>query len=246
MSDSQKDYESANQQQIKNKKNSPPRNINSSSEQSSDQQAWYSTREKQQQQPICRKRQKHPSVLSLPLANEKKITSKRSKDSILQEIWEKLQIATFFPKFSYSLFKQLMINTNEKMKLIHHDDITKDRLEFLGDRVLKMIHGRIAFEYMETSGDATRLINILESNRVFACYLEKINNICTALGKKIKRCADLFEVIVGAIFYTYFYMDGDYNIIQKIEQWMQHVTIFSEHLTHILRTGLKKDVLCKL
>lgn len=115
------------------------------------------------------------------------------------------------------------MNTNEKMKLIH---------------------GRIAFEYMETSGDATRLINILESNRVFACYLEKINNICTALGKKIKRCADLFEVIVGAIFYTYFYMDGDYNIIQKIEQWNDRsVGLNVFHLANAKRKSPASDEL---
>ena len=215
---------------------------------SSQQQIWFPAREIQ---PLMvKEKPKKKNIKNIIPKKQPKASSPPpppTKDSILQEMWEKLQIATFFPKFSYALFKQLMTITpnHQKMKLSRHHDITKDRLEFLGDRVLKIIHGRIAFEYTETSGDATRLIMMLESNRVFACYLEKLNNICTNLGKDTKSCADLFEVLVGAIFYTYFYIDLDYQIIHKIEQWMQQVTLFSQHLRGIIDSGLKQDVLCK-
>jgi len=215
---------------------------------SSQQQIWFPAR--QIQPPMVKEKPKKKNIKKIIPKKQPKASSPPppTKDSIVQEMWEKLQIATFFPKFSYSLFKHLMTITpnHQKMKLSRHHDITKDRLEFLGDRVLKIIHGRIAFEYTETSGDATRLIMMLESNRVFACYLEKLNNICTNLGKDTKSCADLFEVLVGAIFYTYFYIDLDYQIIHKIEQWMQQVTLFSQHLRGIMDSGLKRDVLCPL
>ena len=222
--------------------------------QSSDQEGWFSARQNSKSSPpICRKIQKTKIIPKaiVKVKTKAKAKPKRSVETILKEMWGALQIGVFFPEFSYTLFKDLFLLTpsSQKVKLSRHWDITKEKLEFLGDRVLKMIHGRIAFEYMDDAGGATRLISILESNKVFICYLQKINKICTNLGyigskTKDKQCADIFEVIIGAIFYTYFYKNGDYNIIHKIEQWMQQVTVFSEHLKGILHTDLKKDLVC--
>jgi hypothetical protein len=167
--------------------------------------------------------------------------SKEIKDRNLK-IWEMMQVKTHFPDFPLEFFLQLISDSNPKVSIPLYHGVSRERLEFLGDRVLKIIHGRMAFETTDSAKEATDLVHNLESNRVFSCYLEKLGKICTLLHynynssvKNTKLCADFFEVLVGGLFYFYFYKNADYNIIQRIDTWIRDVTVFSEHVSQLLK-----------
>jgi len=167
--------------------------------------------------------------------------SKEIKDRNLK-IWEMMQVKTHFADFPLEFFLQLISHSNPKLSIPLYHGVSRERLEFLGDRVLKIIHGRMAFETTDSAKEATDLVHNLESNRVFSCYLEKLGKICTLLHynynssvKNTKLCADFFEVLVGGLFYFYFYKNADYNIIQRIDTWIRDVTVFSEHVSQLLK-----------
>lgn len=182
-----------------------------------------------------------------PLFSRKKPQSKaQTRRTNIDKVWEKMGFDHHFPDFPRSLFTHLMHSQYRKVPLTNFHEITGDRLEFLGDRILKLIHGRFAFEMTQTSGDATKLVSILESNRIFSCYLEHMGNVCSLLGikKDSKTCANTLEIIVGALFYYYFYKHADYNVIQRIDRWMRDVTIFSDHVMTLIRNKMAADPLC--
>ena len=177
------------------------------------------------------------------------IRTKTNTPDVIKQVWDQLQISTYFPDFPYKLFLHLRSTPHKKTLGAYHD-ISKEKLEFLGDRVLKIIYGRIAFEMTDSAHHATGLVSILESNRVFGCYLEKMGKICSLLDLSVqsKKCGDFFEIIVGALFYFYFYKNADYNIIDRIDKWIRDVTIFSEHINHLLKMKdlrTQSDILCK-
>lgn len=140
-----------------------------------------------------------------------------------------MQFEEHFPDFHLNLFAQLIESVNHKKNLGLYHDITRDRLEFMGDR--------IAFEATKTSGDATILVSKLQANRAFSCYMEKMEDACTLLGirKDSKGCSDIFEM--GALFYYYFYKTADYNVIHKIDNWMRAATIFSDHVAMLIKNN---------
>jgi hypothetical protein len=207
--------------------------------QSQGEQQWYSLQEGDSEDDYYSfsSQQESPKPKPKPrmkLNKKKTKIARRRKLSIsakILRIWTLMRIETFFPEFPYDLFEKLVLH-----KPIF--GLPGREFEFLGDRILKTIHGWLAFEVGENK---STLVSILESNRVFACYLQKMGGICTLLNLSIesKRCADFFETIVGALFYFHFSKDYDYNILKRIEEWISEVTIYSEHVSELLNMDLK-------
>jgi hypothetical protein len=74
---------------------------------------------------------------------------------------------------------------------------------------------------------------MLEINMTFSYYLLKMGNIC-GLDVCTKECGDIFEAIIGSLFYYYYYESMDYNIINKIHSWLKTYTSYEKHIRYIL------------
>jgi dsRNA-specific ribonuclease len=109
-------------------------------------------------------------------------------------------------------------------------------LEFLGDRVLKTIHGRWVFcDLLEGKiTDIGGVMSSLEMNKTFICYLRDMGDICKhVVDTDSKKCADIYESIVGAMYYYHHYIVGTTDALDVIEQWLELHTPSRRHREHM-------------
>lgn len=136
----------------------------------------------------------------------------------------------------------------------HHGEVvskvtfTRDSFEFLGDRVLKYIHGLYSFtnsySFPKTSSQKmTEFIVELEKNSNFNCYFRygiADEDICMLMNitSNEKKCADLFESLVGTIFYYYHFKKNqdETTVIKKIIDWLKDYTPFEDNVDFIKKT----------
>ena len=104
-------------------------------------------------------------------------------------------------------------------------------LEFLGDRVLKLIHG----EWIAEDRQAKRITRIgvvaqsLEMNKTFRRYLQQMGDVCTDIvDPGSKACANIFEAIVGSLYTTY-NVGTTNNAIHIVKHWLETKTPSLRH-----------------
>ena len=187
-------------------------------------------------------------------------SSKKNLDVIRKEINNILNLHGYFPEYSEDkIFKNYIYNET-------YDGYSRDAFEFLGDRVLKYIQGLISFEKTTTKNPSnmTQFNVQLEKNYTFNCYLRHgigDKDICTLMGinslsisstekqeKTIsKKCADLFESLIGSIFYFYYKKQnlGETVVFEKIRDWLYDQTPFGENVKYLTNIQTKDPVLFK-
>ena len=157
-------------------------------------------------------------------------------DIKLKNLRTLLKIDKIFPNYPNDLLEISFFshNASEKTKKIL-DMKDNDRLEFLGDRVLKIVYGNIQ---LNTRNASKNLQDMLESNRTFSCYLTKLGDICglVNIDKNDKMCADLFEAFIGSLFQYGYYEQGiGYSILNKIQDWLMESTPLVDHIDYIMK-----------
>ena len=108
-------------------------------------------------------------------------------------------------------------NTNNKMTKYGSADY--ERLEFLGDAVLELIVSDIIFdEYsLKDPGELSAFKSRLVRNSTLYCMMND-KKLCNPILSK-KRCADMFESILGAIYY-YLKQIKYKQILEFIRLWL--------------------------
>jgi dsRNA-specific ribonuclease len=122
------------------------------------------------------------------------------------------------------------------------------QLKFLGDRVLKLIHGEWIFrDLIKTDNPRIQKINptlqSLEMNATFQCYLAQMGNVCEGIvHPRSRACANIFEAVVGSIYYTNMKssheedadaVDENQTALQKVQAWLKQSTPAVNHLQHL-------------
>ena len=104
-------------------------------------------------------------------------------------------------------------------------------LEFLGDRVLKLVHG----EWIAEDRQAKRITRIgvvaqaLEMNHTFRQYMKQMGDVCTTIvDPGSKACANIFEAIVGSLYTTYNVGPAN-NAIHVVKNWLETKTPSLQH-----------------
>jgi len=118
-----------------------------------------------------------------------------------------------------------------------------DRLEFLGDSVLYLITAEILFNNFDvvSSGDLTITRAKIVRNVSLACLMAQTSICDLVIGNPDdKTCADIFESIVGAIYY-HLRSTGQSNIIDFIKIWLNQAWNYENILTHIIYNPEIKD-----
>ena len=140
-----------------------------------------------------------------------------------------------FPNYPNDLLEISFFSGRSSRKTLKNLNMTSnDRLEFLGDRILKIVYSNIQLSILNAP-NAMQLM--LESNRTFSCYLTKLGDICGFVGvdKNKKTCADMFEAFIGSLFQYGYYEQGiGYSILNKIQDWLMESTPLKEHINHIM------------
>lgn len=128
---------------------------------------------------------------------------------------------------SHFLTYLLKYITDEQLDLAF-SAATNDRYEYVGDGVIHMIVTDMLLSYLidpgMDSGAITKIRGIIESNKLFAYMMNK-RGLCTpdkktasivgkSYTKNEKRCADIFESIVG-LFYVY--LRSKYNTYEPLD-----------------------------
>ena len=104
-------------------------------------------------------------------------------------------------------------------------------LEFLGDRVLKLVHG----EWVAADLRDGRIQGVhpaaqeLEMNRTFRRYLLEMGNVCGSIvNPQSKACANIFEAVVGCIYTTH--DKGTSNhALGIVKHWLENRTPARRH-----------------
>jgi hypothetical protein len=141
-----------------------------------------------------------------------------------------------------------------QIKLINKNIVNYERIEFLGDSVLKTLQSNIIYSSPNKYDPhyLTNLRNMIENNVVLGCYLYNMNDMCSNIitrgPVKNKACGDVFEAIIGIMFHWMFYDKGyGYCSIDHILEWMIRTTPFVEHIKSIKSKDILKhnDNFCK-
>jgi dsRNA-specific ribonuclease len=111
------------------------------------------------------------------------------------------------------------------------------QLKFLGDRVLKLIHGEWIFrDLIVTDDTGIRKINptlqSLEMNATFQCYLKEMGNVCKGIvHPRSRACANIFESVVGSIYMSN--IDDSGIALGKVRAWLENHTPAAKHFVHL-------------
>lgn len=121
---------------------------------------------------------------------------------------------------------------------------TFDRLEFLGDGVLDQLVIEIVFNdfNLKTSGDLTKAKSRIVNNVALYClanhkFYEDFT-LCSMLVINSqfwgKDCADLFEALIGAIYYHIRLQNNEINAFSFVEQWLDTEFNFTKIVNYLL------------
>lgn len=117
------------------------------------------------------------------------------------------------------------VSLNREIKerlMIKYGSFNYQRLEFLGDSVLQMIITKIIYDIGGLNeGEMTKLRSAIVRNANLKRYYYAKKLCMTYISHEYndKRCADIFESILGALFVYGFWRYG-YGILDHIENWI--------------------------
>lgn len=116
--------------------------------------------------------------------------------------------------------------------------------EFVGDAILHMIYTILLTELrgIKSLGDINKYRELMERNITFYCYMQQ-KDLC---GKIIttypvpnwKSCADIFEAMVGILFWHGYYIKGlGYSVLTDIRIWLINVWNIDITLNNLFETN---------
>lgn len=112
---------------------------------------------------------------------------------------------------------------NDRKNILRNYDDNNKSLAHLGDRVAEIILTNMTMKMNNTCYDEFfSFIQDLVSNETFKCFMNH-KYLCEYITKgtgKTKACPDLFEAIIGAIYYWYNMVLKNPNTLELIEQWL--------------------------
>ena len=132
-------------------------------------------------------------------------------------------------------------NDNRNIILDNYGEPTNKSLAHIGDRVAEIIITNMVVKYNinqpcdptsvlgKPEGASDRLpdlnskIRLLVTNKSFRCYIDRkrlCNYISGGNDPNSKLCADIFESIIGAIYYWYYLVLNNPNTLNIIESWL--------------------------
>ena len=157
--------------------------------------------------------------------NFSKIFKKLNLEStIWRDIHPDLLLMAFIHKSSSEVLDtNYLFYLEKKYKMSSYE-----HLEFIGDGVLQMISTNIVTDIIDiqTLKDSHLLRVQLVKNQTLTNYMKKKGvDIYITSAKKIKFCkktiADVFEAIIGALYFHGFYIKGmGYSIMDHIKRWL--------------------------
>lgn len=139
-----------------------------------------------------------------------------------------------------SLIKNYKLNSNDQNKLLkYYGSINFERLEFLGDAVLDLIIADILFINftLATPGKLTIIKSILVKNASLNCLSSK-KQLCSLILKNDiyitsnKECADVFEAILGALYY--YLKDNHKDPLGFITYWLNKEFNFDDLIVYAI------------
>lgn len=148
-----------------------------------------------------------------------------------------LHVDDMFPEYPDDLLELALLSerASPEIKKKYKMDSAK-ALEYIGDRCLKIIHGTFSFWSVEpkTSNRFQLMQSTLENNRVFACYMKNLGDLCTlaSVDYRAKECADIFEAFIGGV-YMLLYPKIGYACLEQIEEWLVKYTPYFRHTVYL-------------
>jgi ribonuclease III len=140
-----------------------------------------------------------------------------TRQSVLEKFIRRLNLCTTDP-IRWNLLDQALLHpswTNRSQK----PDENNDRLEFLGDSVVRLLVSEFLFEvYSEqNSGELTAVRAVLVSDQTFSEWGEQLNldqflvvGSSADDGGRASRLADCFEAVLGALYLS----TSDFSLIR--------------------------------
>ena len=113
-------------------------------------------------------------------------------------------------------------NASEKSRTAFPEHHGNKELEYLGDRVLKLVHGEwIAEDLLKRRvSNISRVQQDLEMNATFRTHLHEMGDVCNNIvNPDSKACANIFEAVVGSLYTAY--RDKQDNAIDIVKQWLE-------------------------
>ena len=121
-----------------------------------------------------------------------------------------------------------------------------ERLEFLGDSVLDLIVAEYLFNdsSVKTAGQLTQLRSKIVRNSSLSCFVNN-KDICDLLvgrtSKNPKDCADLFESLIGALYY-HLKIKQYPDSVEWIKQWLIKEWNLKDTAEYIIKNRKERDV----
>ncbi len=130
-----------------------------------------------------------------------------------------------------------------------YDGMTNlEDLEFIGDAVLELIATQIVFNSNSGgSGYMTRKRISLVKNTALYCIMQKLQ-LCDKIevsSYSIKDCADVFEAIIGALYYYLVYMVGESAWMNILQTYVESMFYTPEIIKNLIENNIELDI-CKI
>lgn len=133
---------------------------------------------------------------------------------------------------------EIPFKIRDEQKIKYGSD-TYQRLEFLGDAVLELIVSDILFDNFNVSspGELTILKSKLVRNTSLMCFIDNKDmcklTISAEVNQSGKACADLFESIIGALYY-YLKRKSNTNPLKFLSRWLNLEWNFETVLNYLI------------
>lgn len=174
----------------------------------------------------------------------------KSKLGLIGTIWEDIDPDLLLSAFIPESEKPSISPGTRKRLFQKYGWDNYEFLEFIGDAVLSVLHNTMVVErkireakLMKRPGFYT---NELGKNITFYCYMKK-KGLCDEIIRpsetvyRWKMCADVFEAIVGALFWDLFHRKGlGYSAMDTVKEWYLKNWPVLESLENTIKTGETK------
>lgn len=126
-----------------------------------------------------------------------------------------------------------------------YGQINYETLEFVGDAVIHLIYTNILLEDNRnfSLSEVHHYRSQMERNLTFYCYMNQ-TGLCNEIIRDErqffgwKECADIFEAIIGALYwYGYYELGLGYNVIPHIRDWLVNVWKIDQTLDNLVKNG---------
>lgn len=131
-----------------------------------------------------------------------------------------------------------------------YDGMTNlEDLEFVGDAVLELIATQIVFNSNNGGpGYMTRKRVALVKNTALYCIMQKLK-LCDQIevygSYTIKDCADIFEAIIGALYYYLVYIDGEPKWMNILQSYVESLLYTPKTIDDLISHNIELDN-CKI